>query len=65
MATYLSVFCKRIEVVVLPRTIVKCDWGEASERSKRDTLRSVQSRIADIYIYYARKMVPMMGRASS
>ena len=35
----------------------------ASERSERDTLRSVQLRIADIYI--TRKMVPIMGRASS
>ena len=33
----------------------------ASERSERDTLRSVQSRIA----IYTRKMVPITGRASS
>ncbi len=25
---YLSVFCKRSEVVVLPRTIVKCSWED-------------------------------------
>ena len=37
----------------------------ASERSERDTLRSVQLRIADIYInIYTRRMVPIMGRAS-
>ena len=35
----------------------------ASERSERDTLRSVQSRIA-IYVY-TRKMVPITGRASA
>ena len=36
----------------------------ASERSERDTLRSVQLRIGDIYIY-TRKMVPIPRRASS
>ena len=35
--------------------------GERAKR-ERDTLRSVQSRIA-IYVY-TRKMVPIMGRAS-
>ena len=33
------------------------------ERSERDTLRSVQSRI--VYILYTRKMVPITGRVSS
>ena len=38
----------------------------ASERSEQDSLRSVQSRIADIYyINITRKMVPITGRASS
>ena len=34
----------------------------ASERSERDTLRSVQLRIADIYIYYIlEKWFPLWG----
>ena len=36
---------------------------EVAVISERDTLRSVQSRI--VYILYTRKMVPIMGRASS
>ena len=36
-----------------------------SERSERDTLRSVQLRIGDILLLYTRKMVPIKGRASA